>query len=89
MAISGNPHKMAMDIAEGYTTFTVATLKKYAPQDLKVISSNLAIVVAELRREKIPLEDVMALKMRNMKIQRVNNTLTIIRGYCKKKRIVL
>ncbi len=89
MAISGNPHKLAMDIAVGYTNVTLATLKKYTPSDLKVINVNLTIVTRELRQEQIPLEDVMALKKRNMKLQRVNQALTVIRMYCKKKRIVI
>lgn len=87
MSISGNPHKMAMDIAEGYMSFTVATLKKYTAVDLKVILTNLQMVLRELRREQPPLEDIMAIKMKNMKIQRVNHALTIITSYCRKKRL--
>lgn len=86
MSISGNPHKMAMDIAEGYMSFTVATLKKYAASDLKIIITNLQMVLRELRREQPPLEDIMAIKTKNMKIQRVNHALTIITSYCRKKR---
>lgn len=89
MAISGNPHKMAMDIAEGYLNFTMATLKKYTPQDLKTINTNLNIVLRELRRMQVPLEDIMAIKMKNMKIQRVNQALTVLRNYCRRKRIVI
>ena len=89
MTISGNPHKLAMDIAEGYTNITMATLKKYTPADLKVINVNLTIVTRELRQEQIPLEDIMAIKKRNMKLQRVNQAMSVIRTYCKKKRIVI
>jgi len=89
LAISGNPHKLAMDIAVGFTNVTVATLKKYSPPDLKVINTNLGIVMRELRQIQIPLEDVMAIKMKNMKIQRVNSAMMVIRNYCKKKRIMI
>jgi hypothetical protein len=89
MAISGNPHKLAADIAEGYLSVTMATLRKYTPVELKTISTNLNIVMREVRREQVSLEDVMALKKRNMKLQRVNNALSIIRTYCKKRRIVI
>jgi len=89
MTISGNPHKLAADIAEGFANITMATLKKYTPQDLKTINVNIGIVVRELRQQQIPLEDVMALKKRNMKIQRANQALSVIRNYCKKKRIVI
>lgn len=80
---------MAMDIAEGYMSFTVATLKKYTAVDLKVINSNLQMVLKELRRKQTPLEDVMAIKMKNMKMQRVNHAITIISAYCRKKRLSL
>ena len=89
MTISGNPHKLAMDIALGYMSMTVATLKRYNAPDLRTIDVNLNMVLRELRREQVPLEDIMALKARNMKIQRINQTLTILRSFCKKKRIVL
>ena len=89
MTISGNPHKLAQDIADGYANITLATLKKYTPNDLKTINVNLAIVTRELRQEQIPLEDIMALKKRNMKLQRVNHALSVIRTYCRKKRIVI
>jgi hypothetical protein len=87
MSISGNPHKMAVDIAEGYISFTVATLKKYSVGDLKTIHTNLQLVLRELRREQPALEDIMAIKMKNMKMQRVNHALTIISSYCRKKRL--
>ena len=89
MTISGNPHKLAMDIALGYTNVTMATLKRYSQQDLKTLNGNLNIVLRELRREQVPIEDIMAIKMKNMKIQRVNQALSIIRIYCRKKRIVV
>ena len=87
--ISGNPHKLAQDIADGYTNVTMATLKKYTVSDLKVINQNLALVTRELRQEQIALEDVMALKKRNMKVLRVNQALSVIRTYCKKKGIFI
>ncbi len=89
MAISGNPHKLAQDIAEGFANITMATLRKYNPGDLKVINSNLNIVIRELRQLQVPLDDVMAIKKKNMKIQRANTALSVIRNYCKKKRIVV
>jgi hypothetical protein len=87
MSISGNPRKLAADIAEGYISFTVATLKKYTAGDLKIINTNLQLVLRELRRKQIPLEDVMAIKLKNMKMQRVSHAMTIISAYCRKKRL--
>lgn len=62
-------------------------LKAYTPADLKTILANLAIVTRELRQEQTIMEDVMALKAKNMKLSRLNQAAVVIRAYCQKKRI--
>ena len=62
-------------------------LRGYTPADIKIILANLALVTRELRQEQIPLDDIMALKMRNMKLSRLNQAETVIRSYCLKRRI--
>lgn len=87
MAISGNPKKIAKDISEGVIIVSSPMLKRYNAIDIKTILNNMAIVSRELRAEQIPLEDVLALKKKNMKITRMNQAEMIIRAHCKKKRI--
>ena len=87
MALAGNPKKLAQDVAGGFTMFSPPMLKQYTPADMKVVLTNLAIVTRELRAETIPLDDVMALKARNMKLSRLRQAETVIRAFCKKKRI--
>jgi len=87
MALAGNPKKLAYDVAGGFTMFSPPMLKSHTPADLKTILINLAIVTRELRGETIPLEDIMALKKRNMKLSRLRQAEVVIRAYCKKKRI--
>lgn len=87
MPIAGSPKKMAQDIAEGYMTLSPPMLKAYTPADLKTILANLAVVTRDLRQEQPPQEDVMALKVKNMKISRLNQAAVVIRAYCKKRRI--
>ena len=87
MALSGSPKKMAEDIADGYLMLSPPMLRSYSPTDIKTILSNLAIVTRELRGEQIPLENLMALKARNMKLSRLNQAGVVIRSYCKKRRI--
>lgn len=89
MAISGNPKKMAQDLAEGYFLISPPLLKQFVAADFKVILANTGIVARELRGEQISLDDVMALKFRNMKISRLNQAEMVIRAYCKKRRILL
>lgn len=85
--ITGNPKKMAVDIAAGYLTISVARLKGVPVAEIRVLLQNMMIVARELRAEQIPLENIPALKQRNMKLSRLNNTETMIRAWCKKRRI--
>lgn len=89
MAISGNPKKIAQDISEGFMIISAPTLKRYNAADLKTIMNNIAMVSRELRSQQIPLEDVMALKKKNMKVSRLNQAEMVIRAHCKKLRIPL
>ena len=89
MAISGNPKKIAQDISEGFMLISAPMLKRYNAADLKTIMSNIAIVSRELRAEQIPLENVMALKKKNMKVSRLNQAEMIIRAHCKRLRLTL
>jgi len=87
MAITGSAKKLAQDVAGGFVSFSESALKKYTPADLKIILSNLTIVTRDIRADQVPLEDVMAVKAKNMKLSRLNQAATIIRAYCKKRRI--
>jgi hypothetical protein len=87
MAIAGSPKKMAQDVADGFLMFSPPTLRTYTPADIKILLANLALVTRELRQEQVPLDDVMALKARNMKLTRMNQAEMVIRAYCQKKRI--
>jgi hypothetical protein len=87
MAIAGSPKKMAQDVADGFLMLSPPMLRTYSPADIKTILVNLALVTRELRQEQIPLDDIMALKLRNMKLSRLNQAETVIKAYCQKKRI--
>lgn len=89
MAISGSPKKMAQDVADGFVMLSPPMLRSYTPADFKVILANLALVTRELRQEQIPLENVPALKSRNMKLSRLHQAEIVVRSYCKKRRIPL
>jgi hypothetical protein len=87
MAISGNPKKLARDIADGFLSLSPPMLRQYSPTDLKTILGNLQLVGRDLRQEQIPLEDVLSVKAKNMKLSRLNQAEIVIRAYCKKLRI--
>lgn len=83
MPIAGSPKKLAQDIADGFFMLTPPLLKNYTPADLKIIVVNIDLVTRELRQEVIPMDDVMAIKARNMKLSRLNQGKVVILAYCK------
>jgi len=87
MAIAGNPKKLAQDIAEGFHSLSSPGLKKYTPADLKIILANLALVQREIRQVQVPLEEVMLIKAKNMRLSRLNQAEIVLRSHCKKMRI--
>ncbi len=87
MAISGNPKKLAQDVAGGFYSLSPPGLKKYTPADLKIILSNLNLVQREIRQTQVPLDDVALVKAKNMQISRLNQALMVLRSHCKKMRI--
>ncbi|MGB9080015.1 MAG: hypothetical protein WCD00_01870 [Desulfuromonadaceae bacterium] len=89
MPIAGSPKKLAQDIAEGYLMLSPPLLKNHTPADLKTIVVNIGIVARELRQVVIPLDDVMTIKARNMKLSRLHQAEMVIQAFCKKHKYPL
>ena len=89
MAISGSPKMLAYDISKGVTNITAATIKQYTAADLKTIIVNIGIVQREVRGEQVPIDDTMAIKAKNQKLQRLNQAVSIITSYAKLRRMVI
>ena len=87
MAIAGNPKKIAQDIADGFVSLSPLTLKRYSPADLKLILGNIGIVQREIRALQVPLDDVLQLKAKNIRLMRLNQGEVVLRSFCKKHRI--
>lgn len=87
MAIAGNPKKLAQDIAEGFLSLSAPGLKKYAPADLKIILTNLAVVQREIRAIQAPSDDALLIKAKNMRISRLRQAEMVLRHFCKKTRV--
>ncbi len=87
MAISGNPKKLAQDIADGFHSLSLPVLKKYSPADLKIILTNMSIVKRDIRQILVPPDEVQLIKAKNMKVSRLNQAEMVLRSFCKKKRI--
>jgi len=89
MTIPGNPKQFARDIADGFFVFNQATCRQFAPGELRSIYRLLEQVAREIRSEQIPLEAVIEIQKKNMRLSRANNSLLFIRNHAKRYGIVL
>ena len=87
MAISGNPKKMAQDIADGFINLSPPSLKRYSPIDMKTILNNINVVKREVRATVVTQEDIVQLKAKNTRLSRLNQAEVVLRSHCKKYRI--
>ena len=80
---------VATDVAEGYLSVNPLVLKKFDKDMVKTLYENLNKALTSTRNEKIDLTDQSALRMRNMKLQRLHNAMIVMRNIAREKRIPL
>ena len=80
---------VSKDIADGYVTVNPLFLKPLDADTLKRLYHEIRKSQAEIRGEKFPHNDVMAIRERNMRLQRLHTATTIIKNFARDKRIQL
>jgi hypothetical protein len=80
---------VASDVAEGYISVNPLFLKKFDKEMVKDLFDNLNKALTFTRNEKILLSDMVALRTRNLKLQRLHNAMIILRNIAREKRIPL
>lgn len=89
MAIPGNPKEFARDIADGFFVFNQSTCRQFAPGELAALYRLLEQVARQVRAEQVPLDQVVVIQKRNMRLGRANTALMFIRNHAKRHKIVL
>ena len=87
--IRGNPLSVAKEIADGFLFVNPIFLKKFQESDYKDLYYNLIKVQKLVRSEAPDLKDFQAVRQRNMRLQRINSSLMVIKHQCKTKKILL
>ncbi len=86
----GKSMKMvAIDVAEGFIAVNPLFLKKFDKDMIKDLFENLNKALTSIRNEKLDFGNQTALRVRNMKLQRMHNAMIIIRNIAREKRIPL
>lgn len=77
------------DIAEGFFFLNPLVLKRFEKEDIKKLHHQLRKTQSEVRAEKFPIHDVLSIRHRNMKLQRLHNALIVLEHNAKERKIPL
>ena len=80
---------LTVDIAEGYIAVNPIFLKSFEPEQLKEIYRELSKTQNDIRGERFPTNDLTAIRIRNLRLQRLYSVSMIIRNFAKERRILL
>lgn len=84
--LGGSAFAMARDISEGYHLVTERTFRSMNRAEVDQLAFEIDRLLREVRGAPAPLDDLMALKARNRKIQRLNTVIMVLRTYRQKRR---
>lgn len=80
---------VAMDIAEGYVIVNPIFLKSIEAEELRGLMEELTKLQHAVRSEKFPHLDTMAIRRRNMRLQKLHSAAMIIRNFARDRKIML
>ena len=82
----GSAWAMARDISDGFLLVTARTFGRMQAAQIEQVVAEINRRLRDVRSEQPDLDDIQALRKRNMRIQRLNGALTIVRGLRSKRR---
>ncbi len=80
---------IAKDVADGFVIINPQVLKKFNVDNYKDLHRFLRKAQREVRAQSFPTADILAIRKRNMRLQRLNQAVTIVEFSAKEKRIAL
>jgi hypothetical protein len=79
--LGGSAYSMARDISEGYHLVTERTFKNMSRGEVDQLAFEMDRCLRETRAEQPPLDDLSQIKIRNRKIQRLNQAFMVLRNH--------
>jgi len=90
VSIRGKSFKaITYDIADGYLTVNPLFLKPLDSESLTGLYHEIMKTQVMIRGEKFPQSDAPAIRMRNVRLQRLYSALMIIKNFARERRIIL
>jgi hypothetical protein len=80
---------VAIDVAEGYVSVNPLFLKKFDKDMVKELYDHLNKALTMTRNEKTDFTDIVLVRTRNLKLQRLHNAMIILRNIAREKRFPL
>ncbi len=82
----GSAWAMARDIANGFVMVSDRTFRRMQRPQMDQVRSEINRRLRDIRSQQPDLEDVQALRDRNIRIRRLNGALTILQGLRAKRK---
>jgi hypothetical protein len=77
------------DVSDGYVAVNPIFLKSFEPEILKEFYNEIMKVSKEIRSERFPAGDIEAIRLRNLKLQRLSTSVIVVRNFARERRIPL
>ena len=81
--------QVATDVIEGFMTINPLVLKKFDKDLIKDLYEHLNKAMTAARNIPVQFHDQVAMRNKNMKLQRLHNAIIIVRNHAREKRIPL
>jgi hypothetical protein len=73
------------DIADGYITVNPLFLKPLDRESIERLYNQIVKLQIEIRGERFPYRDVQAIRQRNLRLQRLHNSLIVIKNFARQR----
>ena len=80
---------VAADVGDGYMMINPLVLKKFDKDMIKDLYEHLNKTMNAARNIAVPLNDILAMRQKNMKLQRLHNAIIILRNTARERRVML
>jgi hypothetical protein len=80
---------VSKDVANGFFTVNPLTVKKFTAEMIKAFHQQLQKVQREVRNERFDSHDIIAIRNRNMRLQRLHQAVTVLEHTARERRVNL
>jgi hypothetical protein len=80
---------LSYDVAGGFVTVNPIFLKPFSPENLRDFFKEISKIQSEIRGERFPVNDMAAIRNRNLRLQRLHSAMMVIRNFARERKITL